>query len=226
MTTYLLIFLVTILLALALGLRACKRAKIAEWGRSWLNILDGLNRIFCRRYHRLEQRLIALPEKCGAIVAANHTSGLDALILLAASPRPLRFLIAREEYERFALHWLLRAVGCIPVDREARPERALREALRALDAGEIIVVFPHGQIHLDHHPPRQLKGGAIFLAQKSGCPIYPVRIDGIGLPGHTVLSVPIRSRVHLSYFPALFCDGESSSCLEQLRQCLERRSAD
>src|SRR5690348_6145629 len=82
-------------------LRACERANGADWGHRWLNRLDGLNRILCRRVHRLKHAPIELPATGGVLVASNHVSGLDPLLLIAASPRPLRFLIAREPYERW-----------------------------------------------------------------------------------------------------------------------------
>ncbi len=123
---------VTIYLTLATGgillvwlwrglMRACEAANGANWGSRWLNRLDGLNRILCRRFHHLRHDPLKLPARGGALVASNHISGLDPLLLIAASPRPLRFLIAREEYERWWLRWLLSAVGCIPIERTRDP---------------------------------------------------------------------------------------------------------
>ena len=89
----------------------CEQENQADWGNKWLNRLDGLNRIFCHRYHRLPKTYLALPESGSAVVAANHNSGLDPLVLVAASKRPLRFMIAREEYQRFGLHGLFKAAG-------------------------------------------------------------------------------------------------------------------
>ncbi|OOY41273.1 hypothetical protein BOV91_12355, partial [Solemya velum gill symbiont] len=144
----------------------------AEWGTPFLNRLDGLNRLFCRFVHRLPEDNFDLPETGPAIVASNHVSGLDSLLLLAASPRPLRFMIAREQYERFGMQWLFHALGAIPVDRSGRPEKAMREALNALKAGEVIAIFPHGKIHLPSDPPRKLKGGAARLSAISKCPVH------------------------------------------------------
>lgn len=197
--------------------RTCVAANEADWGTPWLNWLDGLNRLFCRRYHRLRADPIPLPAVGGAIVAANHVSGLDPLLLIAAAKRPLRFMIAREQYERFGLRWLFRAVGCIPVDRSGRPETALREALRALQKGEVVALFPHGGIHLDATQPPRLKGGAVRLAHKTGCPIVPVHIEGVSGRGHTLLAVPWRSRARLRVFTPMRCDGVTfEGCLEGL----------
>jgi len=203
-------------------LRRCEAASPADWGGPWHNRLVGLTVLFCRRFHRLPPDLLPLPAEGPVVVASNHVSGLDPLLLIAASPRPLRFLIAREEYERFGLTWLFRLAGCIPVDRSGRPERALREALRVLGNGEVVAVFPHGKIHLDSDPPRKLKGGAVRLAQRVGCPIQPLRVEGVRGEGHTLLAVLLRSRAWIRVFPLLDCRTVSEQeCLQQLTQILQ-----
>lgn len=203
-------------------LRACEAACLANWGGLWHNRVAGCISLFCRHVHRFRPQPIPLPEVGCALVAANHISGLDPLLLIAASPRPLRFLIAREEYERFGLNWLFRLGNCIPVDREKRPERALREALQALVAGEVVAMFPHGRIHLDSDPPRRLKGGVVRLAQRTGCPIHPVRVDDVRAAGHTLWAAVIPSRARLNTLPALHCRGrEHDECLAELAALLE-----
>lgn len=198
-------------------LRACEAANGADWGRRWLNRLDGLNRILCRRFHRLNHDVLNLPAAGGVLVASNHVSGLDPLLLLAASPRPLRFLIAREQYERWWLRWLFRAVGCIPVERTRNPRAALYAAREALERGEVVALFPHGRIHLDHHPPTPLKRGIVLLARMTGAPILPVRVEGVRGQGRTVAAVFIPSRARVQGFPPLPCDGLSvEDCLEKL----------
>ena len=157
MTTFLALLTLAVLLLLGVRLwRTVDAHRGPDWGGPWLNRLDGLNRLLCRRYHRLPAVWLPLPDRGPVLLASNHVSGLDPLLLVAASRRPLRFLIAREQYERRGLQWLFRAAGCIPVDRAARPEQALRAALRALQAGEAVALFPHGRIHLESDPPRAL----------------------------------------------------------------------
>jgi len=157
-------------------LHACRRANRIDWGPDWMNILDGLNRLFCYRYHRLNLVRLRIP-KCGpAIITANHVSGLDPLLLLASSRRTIHFLIAKEEYERFGLNWLFRAIKSIPVDRETRPELALRAAMRTLQEGHVVAIFPHGRIHTDLDNLCRIKPGAVRLAQLTGADIFPLRI--------------------------------------------------
>ena len=198
-------------------LRVCEAANVANWGNRWLNRLDGLNRIFCHRFHHLRYEPLELPATGGVLVASNHISGLDPLLLIAASPRPLRFLIAREQYDRWWLRWLFRAIGCIPVERARNPRAALYAAREVLERGEVVALFPHGRIHLDHHPPTRLKRGIVLLAHLTGAPIYPVRVEGIRAQGMTVTAVFIPSRARVQVFEPMQCSGQDiDGCLEKL----------
>jgi 1-acyl-sn-glycerol-3-phosphate acyltransferase len=198
-------------------LRACEAANVADWGSRWLNRLDGLNRIFCRRFHRLRHEPLELPARGGVLVASNHVSGLDPLLLIAASPRPLRFMIAREQYDRWWLRWLFRAIGCIPVERTRNPRAALYAAIEVLQRGEVVALFPQGRIHLDHQPPTRLKRGIVLMAQMTGAPIYPVRVEGVRAQGLTVTAVFIPSHARVQVFAPMQCGGrEVDGCLAKL----------
>jgi len=184
--------------------RTVRRTARTDWGAGWMNWMDGLNRLFCRRFHRMNDVMLELPASGPAVVAANHISGLDPLLMVAVADRPLRFIIAREQYERFGLTWLFRAAGCIPVDRTGRPERAMREALAALRAGEVVALFPYGKIHLPTDPPRPIKSGAVRLAIKMECPIVPLHIDGVKGMGKLISAVVQRSHVSIRPGPLLW----------------------
>lgn len=198
--------------------RACEAANLTDWGSVGLNRLDGLNRLFCTRYHRLKYQPIGLPEQGAALLVANHISGLDPLLIIAAARRPLRFMIAREEYQRFGLTWLFRAIGCIPVERDRRPEQALREAVRMLGKGEVVALFPQGGIHLGSEPAGKLKRGVIKLAELTHSAIYPVRIEGVRGRGRVVSAVLLRSHARIINFPPLV--SASIGTLDYLGQLL------
>ena len=207
-------------------LRLLDRAHGAEWGNRWLNRIDGLCRIYARRYHRLIAQPMVLPEQGPAIVVANHVSGLDPLLLIAASSRPLRFIIASEEYHRFGLNWLYRAGKCIPVDRKGRPERAFRAALAALQKGEVVALFPQGRIYRDSEAPHHLKPGATRLAQMTGAPIYPFRIEGIAGEGTVFSSLWKRSHSRITHFSPIICDAEATRLCHQHLEYLMRQHLD
>lgn len=192
-----------------------RRHHRTDYGSAWLNWLEGLNRLFCLRFHRLEHDPLVLPGSGPAIVVANHVSGLDALLLIAMANRPLRFMIAREHFNWPGFTWLFRAVGCIPVDRRGRPEQAMREAIAALRRGEVVALFPHGRIHLPDDPPRRLKGGAARLAAYANCPIFPARIDGVVGAGHILPALVMRGHARVRVLPAIDPAGKSHADLMQ-----------
>ncbi len=207
------------------------RYSAADWGGPWRNRIAGLNTLLCRHLHQLQAEPLALPASGPAVVAANHTSGLDPLLLIAASPRPLRFLIAAEEYRRFGFTWLFRLAGCIPVDRGGNPQRAYREALRRLAEGEVVALFPQGRIQPPGEPSPPLKGGVVRLAQLAGCAVLPVRIDGVGAAGAVLASVWTPSHARLRLGAPLVCEEGASrrECLDRLAQALvlsEQEGAD
>lgn len=205
-------------LLIAIGLLASR----TDWGGPQVNWLDGWTRLICRYLHGLRNTWIDLPEQGPAIVVANHVSGLDPLLLIAASRRPLRFLIATEEYQRPILHWVFRLAGCIPVDRKGRPEQALRVARRALEQGEVIALFPHGKIHLDTDPPRPIKGGVVRLAAWTGAGIYPVRIDGVKGQGKVMAAPFTPDTVTLTLHPPIQVDQPNLKAgLEQITWAIE-----
>ena len=199
------------------------RANAADWGKPWVNLLDGWFRLFLKHYHRYQYEPIDLPRQGAALLAGNHVSGLDPLMMIAACRRPVRFMIAREEYERFGLRWFFRAGGCIPVDRDTRPENAFREALVALKRGEVVGIFPEGAIHLSSHPPKRLKRGVAVLAKLGNAPVYPVQVSGAA-EGHVILAVLKRARARLRVFPPIDCAALGrSACLEQLGALLRQK---
>jgi len=217
-----LILLIVLATLVVVGLISAR----TDWGGPHVNWLDGWTRLLCRYLHGLKNTRLALPEKGPAIVVANHVSGVDPLLLIAASQRPLRFLIATEQYERPILHWLFRLAGCIPVDRKGRPEQALRAARRALEQGEVLALFPHGKIHLDTDPPRPIKGGVVRLAAWSGAPIYPVRIDGVKAQGKIITAPFTPDTVNLTCYPVLSVEeNDVKALLEHIAEAIETPAA-
>lgn len=189
-----------------------------DWGSVWLNRLDGLNRIFCRSFHKLRHDPIVLRPDGGVLLASNHVSGLDPLLMVAACDRPLRFVIAREQYERWWLRWLFQAMGCIPVDRGRNPRSAFRAALEALQQGEVVAIFPHGRIHLSHQPPARLKRGVALLARLASVPVHPLRIEGVRGQGMTVVAVLIPSRARITIFESIHFGEDASVGMQRLAE--------
>jgi len=200
------IFLVVITFVLALSFMAIGyRYHVADWGHFFINVIDGWIRIYCRYFHGFIYQPIPVSEHGPSLLACNHLSGLDPFLIVAACRRPIRFMIAKEEYERFGLQWLFRAAGCIPVERFGRVETAFRASLAALHNGEVVALFPEGGINRTEQPLRKLKPGIIKLAKLAAVPITALRVEGMRAQGHTLTPVFLPGQSRLYVLPELDC---------------------
>ena len=189
----------------------------ANWGHPGTNVLDGWLRLYCKKFHRQGDCVIDLPDEKKLILASNHSSSIDPFLLITATNRPIRFMIAKEEYERPILNRMFKAAGCIPVDRGGRVDGAFRSALRAIQAGELVAIFPQGGIHSPSSPRERIKPGIIKLSQLSGCTILPVRINGISAPGTMAKCIFTRSRISFDVHAPISSEQAQS---DQFRQAM------
>ncbi len=137
-----------------------------------------------------------VPPTGTAMIVANHSSVLDPPIVGAVAPRPLHFMAKAELFSIPLLGRLIRAVNARPVRREGADARALREALRILESGHALLVFPEGT-RGPEGVLREGKAGAGMLALLSGAPVVPAYVEGTGraLPRGRVLPRPVKVRV-------------------------------
>lgn len=90
-----------------------------------------------------------VPRTGGVLLTPNHVSFVDALLLLTSTGRPIRFVIERTWFDRWWLKPFLRAIGAIPISAAGGPRqmlRALRDAGEGLGRGEVVCIFPEGQL--------------------------------------------------------------------------------
>jgi 1-acyl-sn-glycerol-3-phosphate acyltransferase len=142
-------------------------------------LLRAVNVIFSRLYHNT--RILTpqpLPRNGPGILIANHISGLDPLLIQSVCSRLIVWMMAREYYEIPQLNGIFRAISAIPVDRSGRDMPAMRSALRALDSGRILGIFPEGKIE-PNHDLLPFQTGVALMASRAGVPIYPAYLDGI-----------------------------------------------
>src|ERR1700682_5979433 len=111
----------------------------------------------------------------GFLLLPNHITWVDAIVLLLACPRPIRFIIDQGFYQNRILHPVLRAVGCIPItSRKAKD--AMREAAAKIRAGEIVCLFPEGELSRSGSLLR-LRRGYEIIARQAEAPVVPVWLD-------------------------------------------------
>ena len=144
-----------------------------------------------RVYHRDR-----LPREGGVLAVSNHQSYLDPVLSALGMGRPFHPM-ARASLFRFGpLRWLIRSLYAFPVRRGRADLGAVREALRRLRGGAVVLVFPEGTRTADGSIGR-LEGGPVVLARRAGVPILPMVIDGAfeAWPRRRRLPRPHRVRV-------------------------------
>jgi 1-acyl-sn-glycerol-3-phosphate acyltransferase len=133
-----------------------------------------LRRFFAFRVSGLEH----LPARGPYIVAANHANYLDGVVLGAALPRKISFLVMPRVYRATPLHpYFHDHVGSIPVSL-ARPDPgAIRSALRILEQGGVVGIFPEGPFSR-HGTLVRGQPGVALVALRAGVPVVPAAISG------------------------------------------------
>jgi cytidylate kinase len=128
---------------------------------------------------RVEGDLDRVPRTGALILASNHASSADPVLIGAflnqKLGRPLNWLGKRELLDFPLTGWLARQGGIHPVDRDAADLEAFRSAMRVLDAGQILAVFPEGTRSRDG-ALQQVREGVGMLALRSGAPVLPVAV--------------------------------------------------
>jgi 1-acyl-sn-glycerol-3-phosphate acyltransferase len=117
-----------------------------------------------------------IPRQGGFILASNHISNLDPVLLGICSVRRINFM-AKIELFKGALGYILTRLGSFPVKRGEADLGAMKEALKRLKAGRVILIFVEGSRRIGNATSKA-QAGAGFLAIKSGVPIVPVYLKG------------------------------------------------
>jgi len=145
-------------------------------------LFDQFARLVCRPYlmamHAVRwEGLENMPRTGPVIVAANHQSFYDPVLISTAVPRRINYMAVRYFYDSPVVGRLMRLAGCVPVDQEAHISTAYGKLLRLLRAGRACGIFPEGGRSTDGLVQAPWPGvGALVLA--SGAPVVPVTIHG------------------------------------------------
>lgn len=121
----------------------------------------------------------AIPKQGGAILVCNHVSYVDGLILDAALDRPIRFVIDDDIYRVPGVHYFMSLYKAIPIapNRES-VQQALDIVSEALDAGELICIFPEGSLTYTGNMTR-FKFGVEWMIKRNPVPVIPIALRGL-----------------------------------------------
>jgi 1-acyl-sn-glycerol-3-phosphate acyltransferase len=112
------------------------------------------------------------------ILAANHVSALDSVILEALLPRYPYFMAKSELFRHPLAALLLRYAGAFPVERKGGDEWAILHAMRVLEKGQVLGIYPEGTRSQSRGTLGRAKTGAVRIALQKDVPIVPVAIWG------------------------------------------------
>lgn len=123
-----------------------------------------------------------IPSEGAAVLVSNHVSFVDWMFILAASPRPIRFMVFAPIYYSPALHWLFKMAKAIPIDSEKSNPQAFQQAFdevaKALDNGELVGIFPEGRLTGDGSIDI-FRRGIERIIQRSPVAVIPVHLGGL-----------------------------------------------
>jgi len=153
--------------------------------------------------------------RSGLLIASNHQSFLDPVLVGMSLARPISYLARRDLFRIRGFNALLRAVGTHPVRRGAVDSAALRTMRRLLAGGEAILIFPEGTRTPDGSLGR-FKPGVASLAIRHGVPVLPVCIEGAFACWPRTRALPRPGRVAVAYGRLLDPAGKAPDELTQL----------
>lgn len=173
-----------------------------------------------------------IPTEGPAILVCNHVSFIDPVIMAAASPRPIRFIMDHRVFATPVLGLIFRLAKTIPIAPQREDpeiyERAFATARQVLDEGDLLCIYPEGAVTRDGKMA-EFKGGIMKILQANPVPVVPMalqnlwgsffsRIDG------AAMSRPFRrgcfNRVNLVVAPALPAEEVSPAGLQTIVQHL------
>ncbi len=167
-------------------------------------------RLLFRIYFRVEiTGLAGIPADTPFIIAANHSSYLDPLIIGCFCPRPVRFLMLESFYNKPFLKWFFRLYRAIPVARSGSDISGIRKSIEALKNGDVLGIFPEGRRSPDGSVTEPMPGVGL-IASKTEMPVIPAGINGAHGAFPKGAFLPRPSKITLNFGESLSPAGFTS----------------
>jgi acyl-[acyl-carrier-protein]-phospholipid O-acyltransferase/long-chain-fatty-acid--[acyl-carrier-protein] ligase len=138
-------------------------------------ILRGLGTLLGRLIYRVTPHFPERLPEGGFLLLPNHLTWVDAIVLQLACPRPIRFIVFEAIYRQPLLYPIFRCVGAIPISPK-RAKDSVRTAIELIEQGEIVCLFPEGELSRTGTLLR-LKRGYELIARGANAPVLPVWLD-------------------------------------------------
>lgn len=118
-----------------------------------------------------------IPNEGRILLAGNHTKWLDPVLLVVATKRQVHFL-AKEELFHGITHFIVKGMGCVPVNRKIHDKNALESTYEFLEKELCIGIFPEGTINRTDDTILPFKMGAVKACSKTNTKLVPFIITG------------------------------------------------
>jgi len=155
----------------------------------------------CRAYFGLElEGLANIPVSGPVIITPNHQTYADPAFVSLPVRRRVYYMAWSRLFEIPLFSWLIRRLRAFPVRIESADPASTREAVRLLQAGHVVMIFPEGE---RTHTGRveRFKPGAFRLAVSLNVPVLPVTIDGAHTSWPPGQWFPHRAQITITYHP-------------------------
>ena len=123
-----------------------------------------------------------IPAEGAAVLVCNHVSYVDAIVIGAASPRPIRFVMDHNIFKLPLLGWIFRTARAIPIAPAKEDpwlmEKAYVDIAQALHEGDLVCIFPEGRLTRDGEI-NEFKGGIAKVVARSKVPVIPMALRGL-----------------------------------------------
>jgi 1-acyl-sn-glycerol-3-phosphate acyltransferase len=123
-----------------------------------------------------------IPDEGPAVLVCNHVSYVDAIVIGAASPRPIRFVMDHRIFKMPLLGWIFRTAKAIPIAPAKEDpflmERAFIDIAEALHQGDLVCIFPEGKLTTTGEI-NEFRGGIAKIVERSKVPVIPMALRGL-----------------------------------------------
>lgn len=190
--------------------------------RIWYRFVRALLRLVAVLVYRVRYSGVHnIPPEGGVLVVSNHQSHLDPPLVGIGCPRQMNF-VARETLFRFApFRWFILSIGAFPLDREGVGLAGIKQSLKLLKRGEMVVIFPEGT-RTRNGEIGPFRPGFTMLAVRSKSAILPMALDGAfqAWPRSRNWPGPGRIRGHygVPIMPAEYADWDEQKLLAEVER--------
>lgn len=138
-----------------------------------------------------------IPRQGGFILAGNHLSYLDPIVIGVACPRKLNYMAKQELFGSRLSSWFMSAIYVFPVKRNSADLSAMKEAIRRVNNGGGLVLFPEGSRRFEG-ASAEPQAGVGFLSAKLSVPVIPAFVEGTdkAWPAGVKFPRPAKIRVY------------------------------